>query len=174
MKLRFTALTPLPLLLSLAAAAQTPTPAPPPIKMGLWQSSVTVKMSGMDNLPPSAAAASTHTMVYRSCMTADSWNKAMQSMQSAQQKMDCTTSRMQQDSHQLSFDESCTAQQGYTSSIHVQMLLDSDEAMHGTSNVKMTGPAFPQGMSMSSTITSKFISSDCGDIKPGEQKPANP
>jgi hypothetical protein len=68
----------------------------------------------------------------------------------------------------------CSGQQGFNTSIHVKMFLDSDEGMHGTVNVKMTGANFPQGMSVTSTITSKFLSSDCGDIKPGESKPVHP
>jgi len=58
MKLRLLSPAFLPLLLSFAAlaAAQIPTIAPPPIKMGLWQSSVTVNMSGIEqpNMPSGA------------------------------------------------------------------------------------------------------------------------
>ena len=152
---------------SAVASAQVPNIAPPPIKMGLWQSSVTVNAGGM-------APGAGHPITNQSCYTPDSWKQAMQQMQSRQQKMTCTTSNMQQNSHKMSFDGQCTADQGMTVSYHVEMFLDSDEAMHGTSAVKMSGPQFPQGMSMSSAISSKFISSDCGAIKPGESKPVHP
>jgi hypothetical protein len=164
MNLRLTAAVPLPLLLSCAilAAAQVPNIQPPPIKMGLWQSTVTITSSAMG--PASHAGSSTH----QSCYTPDSWKESMESMQSrAPQDIKCTTSNIHQDSHSVSFDGECDSQQGYTVTYHVEMFLDSDSAMHGTSNAKMSGPMFPQGMSISSAISSKFISPDCGDIKPG-------
>jgi len=172
MKIRLT-LASLPLLLSFMAlapalaSAQLPNIAPPPIKMGLWQSSVTINAGGM-------GAAGGRGVTRQSCYTPDSWKDAMQKMQSREQKMTCTTSNMQQDPHKLSFDGQCTADQGITVTYHVEMFLDSDEAMHGSSSVKMSGPQFPQGMTMSSVINSKFVSSDCGDIKPGESKPVHP
>lgn len=175
MFLRCVRLFPLPLFLLLTslAAAQTDPLAPPPIKMGLWQSEVSVDLSGIPNMP-SGAASAPKTSTHQSCMTPDSWKKAMQSLHNQQPSVNCTTSNMQQDAHHLSFDEQCSTQQGYNTSIHVDMQLDSDQAMHGTSAVKMSGPAFPQGMTMNSTIRSKFLSADCGSLKPGEAKAVNP
>jgi hypothetical protein len=172
MKIRFVPYASLPLLLSFAAlaAAQVPTIAPPPIKMGLWQSSITVKSGGMG---PMAGAGNT-TSAHQSCFTPDSWKQSMQAMQSRQQKMNCTTSNFQQDSHEISFDGQCTTDQSINVNYHVEMFLDSDSAMHGTTTSKMSGPMFPQGVTMSSSIASKFISSDCGDIKPGESKSIHP
>ncbi|MFY9745456.1 MAG: DUF3617 family protein [Acidobacteriaceae bacterium] len=177
MKIRLAALA-LPLLLSFAALAQTTPVNPPPIKMGLWQSSVTVNMSGMPanpNMPSGAGGSMTH--VNQSCMTPDSWRDAFRNMQQRRQQAasaNCSTLNVSQDAHQVTFDMNCSSQQGFNTNIHVQMLLDSEEAMHGNANVKMSGPNFPQGMSMTSVITSKFVSSDCGDVKPGESKPVHP
>lgn len=154
-------------------AAQTGAGSPPPIRMGLWQSEVSVNLSGMENLPPGAGA--DRTSVHQSCMTPDSWKKSMQAMRGQQpSRVNCTTANMQQDSHRIAFDEQCTAEQGYNTNVHVEMFLDSQEAMHGTAAVKMTGPAFQRPISMNSTITSKFLSKDCGDIKPGEERAVNP
>ena len=178
MKIRLAALA-LPLLLSFAALLAQTTPVnPPPIKMGLWQSSVTVNMSGMPanpNMPSGAGGSMTH--VNQSCMTPDSWRDAFRNMQQRRQQAasaNCSTLNVSQDAHQVTFDMNCSSQQGFNTNIHVQMLLDSEEAMHGNANVKMSGPNFPQGMSMTSVITSKFVSSDCGDVKPGESKPVHP
>ena len=154
-------------LFSVAAAAQIPNVAPPPIKMGLWQSSVTLNSTGM-------GLAGGHPITSQSCYTPDSWKHSMQKMQSRHPSANCTTSNMQQDSHKLSFDGQCSEAQGMSVTYHVEMFLDSDEAMHGSSRAKMSAPQFPQGMSMNSVINSKFISSDCGDIKPGESKPVHP
>jgi hypothetical protein len=134
--------------------------------MGLWQSSVTLNSTGM-------GPAGGHPIASQSCYTPGSWKQSMQKMQSRQPGMNCTTSNMQQDSHKLSFDGQCSENQGTNVTYHVEMFLDSDEAMHGSSSAKMSGPQFPQAMTMTSVISSKFISADCGDIKPGESKPVH-
>src|ERR1700733_9807088 len=121
---------------SAVASAQVPDIAPPPIKMGLWQSSVTLTSTAM-------GPAGGHPITNQSCYTPDSWKQAMQKMQSRQPNMNCTTSNMQQDSHKLSFDGQCSANQGMSITYHVEMFLDSDEAMHGSSSAKMSGPQFP-------------------------------
>jgi len=166
------------LLLSVASLAPaqstvpvTPTPplTPPPVKMGLWQSSVTINMSGMPNMP-SGAGSTTH--VNQSCMTPDNWKDAFRNMQQRRQQMsaNCTTTNYSQDAHQLTLDMSCTSEQGMNTNMHIQMFLDNDSAMHGSATTKISGAAFPQGMVVNSTISSKFLSSDCGDVKPGEGK----
>jgi hypothetical protein len=170
------------LLWSAALACAQSTPAPPPIKMGLWQSSVTVDMSNMPGMAQGSGGSMTH--VNQSCMTPDSWRDAFRSMQQRRQQANanCTTSNFTQDSHQMTLDMACSSQQGFNSKIHVKMFLDSEEAMHGTASVNISAPAgmgapnapqgaMPQNMAITSTIKSKFISSDCGDVKPGESKP---
>jgi hypothetical protein len=169
MQFRLAPVLPLLFFAALAAAQDPVMPniAPPPIKMGLWQSSVTITSSSMGQ----AGRAITN----QSCYTPDSWKQSMQAMQARQQqKLNCTTSNLQQDSHSLSFDGQCSADQGYSINYHIQMVLDSDSAMHGSSTTKMNGPMFPQGMAVSSAISSKFLSSDCGTLKPGESKPVHP
>lgn len=150
-----------------AQIAQT-TPAPPPLRMGLWQSEIAVEISGM---PGSNAP---RTIVKQSCMSAESWKQALQQMQSQRQPVSCTTSNLQQDEHHVSFDEACTAEQGISSTMHIEMQLDSEEAMHGTTSVNISGPGVPEGISMKSRIQSKFLTTDCGDLKPGEQRDAPP
>lgn len=148
------------------ALAQT-APAVPPLKMGLWQSEVTVEISGM----PSGTGAP-RTIVKQHCMTEESWKRSMQEMQGQQNNASCKMSNLQQDEHHLSFDENCTSQQTYTVAAHIDMHLDSEEEIHGTASMNMSGSGLPQGMSMKSTIRSKFVKSDCGDLKPGDQRDA--
>jgi hypothetical protein len=155
-------------LFSLAAVAAAQTPTPPPMKMGLWQSDVTVQMSGMPNgvtVPP-------RTVTTQSCMTPDTWKNSLQNFQNRQPNMpvNCTASNVEQDSHHYSADVQCTAQQGMSTAVHVDIQFDSDESMHGTTSASMSGPNMPSGMQMNSTIQSKFLSSDCGDVKPGQGK----
>lgn len=161
---------PLLLILAASAAAQTGSGSPPPIRMGLWESEVNVTMSGM----PMGDTSTVHASIHHSCMTSDSWKKSLENLHGSQTVPNCTTANMQQDAHKLSFDEDCSSEQGINTSVHVEMLLDSEEEMHGTVAMKMSGPAFPQGMSANSTIHSKFVSADCGSVKPGEQKDVNP
>lgn len=167
MKIQFAVRTSLPLLVFFAtiAAAQVPTVAPPPVKMGLWQSSVTIS-AGMG---PAG-----RTSTSESCYTPDTWKQNMQRMQSRGQKLNCTTSNFQQDSHQITFDGQCAMDQGMNVNYHIQMFLDSDSAVHGTTTSKVSGPMFPQGMTVSSAISSKFISPDCGALKPGESRDVHP
>jgi len=168
MTLRFASLVSLASLLAFTAfaSAQDATPAPPPIKMGLWQSSVTVNMSNMPNMPNGGSM----THVNQSCMTPDSWKDAFRNMQQRRQQAsaNCTAANVSRDAHQLTIDMSCSSTQGFNTNIHVQMFLDNESAMHGTAVTKMSGPNFPQGMVVNSTISSRFVSSDCGDVKPGE------
>jgi hypothetical protein len=168
MNLRFAAPATLATLFSLAALASAQTITPPPMKMGLWQSEVTIQMSGMPNgmsMPP-------RTMVSQSCLTPDTWKDSLRSMQNRQRNpsADCTTANVQQDGHHYSADVQCSTAQGMSGTIHVDMQFDSDESMHGTTTANFGGGNAPQGMSMNSTIKSKFMSSDCGDVKPGQGK----
>jgi Protein of unknown function (DUF3617) len=176
MKTRFAFSVLLPLLLTfvalatLTAAAQEPAVMPPPVKMGLWQSESTTTVSGAPDTPMGKAMGNGHTTVTQGCLTPESWAKEMQGMEQRRHNADCTTSNFKQDSHRFSLDESCGSGQGYSSNVHFEMLIDDSENAHGQGDVKMTGPAFPQGMSMHMTMKTKFISSDCGDVKPGEGK----
>ena len=168
MKLRFA----FPLLLAVATVslAQNPEIQPPPMKMGLWQTESHTEVSSADNSPiAQAMAAHARTVVSQGCMTPETWKEGLQNMQKKRQSADCKVSNMQQDTHKISFDEQCS-EQSYSSNVHFEMLLDNEETMHGTATVRMNGPMFPSGMTMNMKMNSKFLSSDCGDVKPGDGK----
>jgi Protein of unknown function (DUF3617) len=167
MNLRSVAPATLAALFSFAALASAQS-GPPPMKMGLWQSEVTVQMTGM----PNGASMPSRTMTSQSCMTLDSWKDSLQGAQNHQPNasVKCTRSNVQQDGHHYTADVQCSGQQGGSTTIHVDMQFDSDESMHGTTTMSLSGPNAPSGMQMSSTIKSKFLSSDCGDVKPGQGK----
>ena len=171
MKLRLAVLALLTLLFAVPAATSAQTA--PPIKMGLWQHDVTVQMSGMPD-----GMASSHSVSSQSCYTPDTWKYALQNMQNHRQvpNTNCTTSNMEQDPHHVSFDMVCTVsgRDAFNTTIHVDMQFDSDEAMHGTTTTNMAGPNMPPGMAMTATIKSKFLNSDCGNVKPPEVKDAPP
>lgn len=163
--------TTLPLLFCAAVAgAQMQTLKPPPLKMGLWQSTVTMQMAGMPNMPAGTAGPMGKPTTRQYCMDQGSWQKAMITSQQSMQRANCTMANVDQDTHHLAFDESCSVQGGMNMTMHMQMTWDNDESLHGTSTSKMTGPQFPQGMTMDMTIDSKFVSADCGGLPPGQSK----
>lgn len=172
MKLRLSTVATLPLLLSLAPLASAQTPEPPPVKMGLWQSESTTTVEGAAANSPMAQAMTRggRTNVSQGCLTPETWKNEFQHMQQQQRDTNCTQSNFQQDAHHVSFDEKCGQQGGYASSVHFEMLVDDAENAHGHANVSMSGPAFPQGMTLHMAIKSKYLSANCGDVKPGEGK----
>lgn len=151
------------------ASAQLDNLGPPPVKMGLWQSTVTSQMSGMPNMP--AGIPASKPIVSQSCMTADDWQKGMTQMQQdlQREKMQCSNVKLQHNGNQYLFDEQCGAN-GYNTTIHIEWNIDDQENMHGSSNAQISGAGMPAGMTMHGTMTSKYLSSDCGSIKPGESK----
>jgi hypothetical protein len=177
MKLRIPAIATLPLLCSFAALASAQTAemlaGPPPVKMGLWQSESTTSIEGAPANSPMAQAM-THggsANVSQGCLTPDTWKNDFQNMQRHQPDANCSQSNFQQDAHHVTFDESCASGQGgYSNNVHFEMLIDDMENAHGHADVKMTGPAFPQGMTMHITMKEKYLSSNCGDVKPGKSK----
>lgn len=169
MNLRIATFATLPLLASLASIAAAQTLEPPPIKMGLWQSEVTTTMEGMPTMP--SGMGSGHTIVTQGCLTPDTWKKDIQGMQQHMHNTNCTLSNFEQDSHHVSFDQACTsAQAGFSSNTHFEMLIDDPENGHGHADTKMTGSNIPQGMAMHMTMKTKYLSADCGSVKPGEGK----
>lgn len=148
--------------------AQTP-PAVPPLRMGLWESEITVEISGF---PGGTGVPS--TLVKRHCMQPESWKETMQQMQNQNPSAGCTTANLQQDEHHVAFDQTCKGTDGFLATAHVEMQLDSKEEMHGNLSMKVTAQGLPQPMTSKSTFKSKFIQADCGDLKPGEQQDAPP
>jgi hypothetical protein len=158
------------LTLSTLALAQNPSVMPPPIKMGLWQSETTTAISGAPDSPMGRAMGNGRTTVTQGCLTPESWSKDIQGAQKHQQNTECTQSNFQQDSHKVTFDQACSNQGGYSTTIHFEMLIDDTENGHGFMDMKMSGAAFPQGMTMHMTMKTKYLSADCGSVKPGESK----
>jgi hypothetical protein len=149
--------------------------APPPIKMGLWQTETTTTMSGApDNPMGRAMGGGGRSTVTQGCLTPDTWTKEIRNAQQRRRAGECTQSNLQQDGHKLTYDEVCSNQGGYSTNIHFEMLFDDPENGHGSMDMKTSGAAFPQGMTMHMTMKSKYLSSDCGSVKPGEGKVVHP
>jgi hypothetical protein len=81
--------------------------------------------------------------------------------------MQCSFSNRTQTASAASFDIDCTGQAGSAKG-HTDLHLTDDDRVNSTSHILVT--ATSQGHTMTSTIdtstTAKFISADCGDVKP--------
>jgi hypothetical protein len=176
MRIRYALAASLPLLLSLAAVAAAQTLDVPPIKMGLWQTESTTSISGVPDNPMghAMAGAAGRSTVTQSCFTPETWTKGMQDARQRQHNAECSRSNLQQDSHKLTYDEVCTGQGGYSTNIHFEMLFDDAESAHGFMDMKTSGAAFPDGMTMHMNMKTKYLSSDCGSVKPGDGKIVHP
>jgi hypothetical protein len=162
-----------PFLLSFAALAAAATVAlaqitgPPPIKMGLWQSKTSSKLTGVENTPM-ARMATSQQHINQGCMTPETWKKDFADMQN-KSRQDCTPANVHRDGNKFSVDEVC-ADQKMKSSVHIEILVDDDEHTHGSGVVKASGAGLPQEMTANLTFSSHFLSSSCGEVKPGRGK----
>lgn len=150
----------------------------PPVKMGLWEATIHHTMTGL-TLPPEVIArlkaagrpmpGDDSTTVTQSCLTPAEWKKGFED---ARQNSDCTRTNMVENSHQLSFDMTCkTPNRPGSTTGHMEMFFDNPEHTHGTMHMTST-QMNQQGSTVNMTmkIEGHFISSNCGDIKPGEPK----
>jgi hypothetical protein len=144
----------------------------PPVKMGLWQTESTSTVTGLENTPMAAMAGrmgSGQTHKSQSCLTPETWRKGIQGI-NERQRNGCTMSNMEQNAHEVSFDQVCDSGGGSKHTAHVHILIDSDEHAHGTVVMKMEEPNFPQPVNINMNMTSQYLGSSCGDVKPGDGK----
>lgn len=162
-----------------------------PFKPGLWESTMTSSMTGMQmppdmearmsQMPPeaqerirSAMGGAPHTSVIHSCLTKeqfDKWNDDF--TKGKENDQNCTNSNVSQSAHERSFDVTCTSPNAKSTG-HVDMVFDSDEQGHGTVHMIRTATQGPQAMkpiTMDIKIDTRYIGADCGSIKPGEAQP---
>lgn len=159
-------------LLPLAAAAQSPSApqlTPPPIKMGLWKTTSTATIAGMQ-LPPEVEArlkamgksfGGPQTVNMLNCITREKW----QQMFDHSQSQSCTFSNVQQSSSGMSADLACNSTHS-TSTGHMQMTYDSSEKMHGSFHMQVTAASRPQPMTVDSTYQGAYQGSDCQGVSP--------
>jgi Protein of unknown function (DUF3617) len=161
--------------------------APIPVKPGLWETQVSV--SHVTALPPEAEAkiaalpaaqqAQVRSMMggsaggapvvttKQACIAAGATMDSMLNRAQQTPGMQCTFSNRVQTATGASFDMSCTMQQGSASGHTSFHLIDGDH-VSSTSHMTVTGSS--QGHTMNSTMDSttsaKFVSADCGNVKP--------
>jgi hypothetical protein len=143
------------------------------VKLGLWEMTTSVQMSGMPAPEPSgkmtpeekarldaamkgaaAAAATPHTT--RTCLTREKLDKSLfqDSQQSCKQTMITNTATVN------AFKFECTGQPPSTGEFHFEAL--TPESVKGTGTFTMTGST---RMTSRMTMTAKWIGESCGDVK---------
>ena len=129
-----------------------------PIKPGLWENTTN------SPLGPAGARTITRQVCYSDKMTVDQYVS-----QSAQRTpgFQCTLSNQKVTAHSFSADQSCSGN-GMTAKSHFEVSLPDPDHMISNSHIDMSGTmqGRPMNMSRDSTITGKFVSPDCGSVKP--------
>jgi hypothetical protein len=154
-------------------------PATPPVKMGLWESTITSTIGGL-TIPPDVAArlqamgrpvpgSTPHTSVTQSCMTKEEWAKSIEKMNNSNETK-CTYTNRNFTSSKFSFDMSCASERGGVFTGHFEMLVDDDEHTHGSAHMKSEGGPNGNPLTIDTTLSTRYLSADCGDVKPGEGK----
>lgn len=138
------------------AAALFQMPASPPMKMGLWESTTSTKMSGVDM--PAGMAMPNMTIKVRSCMTPESYAKALGS---SQRMKDCTRSNEVWTAKSYTFDMVCNSGQAKG---HAEITFDSAEASHAKIHVSVNGGG--RAIETDATTDAHFVSADCGSVTP--------
>lgn len=159
-----------------AQSAMSPS-TPPPVKMGLWETTVTSQITGLQ-LPPEVIeklkqmgrevpGSAPHTSVSRACLTPAQWQKDMEEMNKPRSS-DCDMKKREVSPTKYSLDMSCKTEQGMTMTGHWEMNVVDSEHAHGSGHMASDQPG-PNGQTFAANMTldSKYLGADCGDVKPG-------
>ena len=125
-----------------------------PIRAGLWETQVSVN-HGSPIAGHSCFSAGTTLSDY---LTAT--NKAVSGTR-------CSVADKAQTAHGIAYDTACNGP-SMSSKGHIDFQLPDAEHFNGTSHTTVTGnvQGTPVNMTMDKTFTAKFVSSDCGSVKP--------
>lgn len=162
----------------------------PVAKPGLWE--MQVSMTHKTALPPEAEAriaampqaqqdqvrammsgggmgggSQPTTITKQVCITPQSSMDSMLNQSQQSPGMKCSFTNRVQTEHGASFDISCTGPTGSATG-HSQFRMVDDDHVSSTTHMTVTGSS--NGHTMNSTVdstsTGKFVSTDCGDVKP--------
>lgn len=148
--------------------------APPPIKMGLWKTTTTSAIAGLQ-IPPEVAAkmqamgrsfGQPQTVNTLSCITPEKWKQIF----NHQRDQNCQLSNQQQSSSGMSADITCTSSRGPETTGHIDMTFDSDSQMHGKMHMTVNTQSQPQPMNIDTTMQSTYQGADCQGVSPDSPK----
>ena len=150
----------------------------PPIKMGLWQTTSTSTMTGIQ-IPPEVAArlqamgrplptAEPRTTVVQSCATPEKWKQMFQHLQ---HHGDCEFHNEHQTSSTLTADMACKSTDGrYSTNGHIDVSFVSEEKIHGKVHVETVMESQPQPIVTDMSFESVYQGADCHGVSPNEGK----
>jgi hypothetical protein len=124
-----------------------------PIKMGLWEK--TMVTSNGDGAPA--------TMKARSCITPEEWQRMAAN---AQKPHDGCTMNTVKTANGYTFNGTCNIPQGPTLVINGSQTIQDSE--HIVSESHSTSTTNAKTRKTDSHSTSRFLSSSCGSVKPGD------
>ena len=125
-----------------------------PIKAGLWETQVSVNHGS----PIAGRSCFSTGTTLGDYLTAT--NKAVAGTQ-------CSVSNKAQTAHGIAYDTACNSP-SMSSKGHIDFQLPDAEHVNGTSHTTVAGTAqgSPVNMAIDKTFNAKFVSSDCGSVKP--------
>ncbi len=132
-------------------------PATPPMRMGLWESTATSKMTGVN--VPQGGAMPNSTFKIRACMTPENYAK---NFGASQRQKDCMLSNEVWTVKRYSWDMTCKSS---NVTGHFEGTFDSKESTHSVMHMSMN-PGGNRPMQMEMTVQAHFVSADCGKITP--------
>jgi uncharacterized protein DUF3617 len=177
----------LSLALPLAAAfTHAQSAASAPVKPGLWETTITSNMQMQlppeiqariaamtpqqqammkANMPGGMGGGTPMNSKTRSCSTGQSVQDLLN--QAQQKGSQCKLTNQTQSATGMSFDISCTMQEG-TASGHSSFTMADKDHVNGTTHMtaNMNESGRPVSMTIDSTLSSKYLGADCGDVKP--------
>jgi hypothetical protein len=149
------------------------------MKMGLWE---TVSVTTMQ-LPPAMAekmaaaggmagamGGAPRTDTIKSCITPESWQKAIS--RSNSMRGDCTYTDKTITATGMTFAVTCSTRGGGTTKISGKATFDGPEKATSTAHMEMAMPSMPGGGAMTTDVkgTMRYLGPDCGDVKPYTDK----
>jgi len=152
---------------------------PMDVKPGLWETTVSTQMAGMPPIPPEALARLTpeqraqmeavlkqragqgpRTTTSKSCVTKDELNKPLTFNDTMEKSCKSTIVRSSSSEQEIRLDCNQSGMQG-TITMHIQAA--DSENVKGTMQMNASGGN--NKMTTQSSFRSKWVGSDCGDLK---------
>jgi len=136
-----------------------------PIKPGLWEDTST---SSMLSGAPGGARPRTTQVCYTASLSMDDYlNQLLKQTPGVQ----CTMSNRVATAHSVTVDEMCTATMNggaFKTNGHIVLEIPDSEHISSKTHSTMSGTmqGRPMDMTLDLTTSAKFISSDCGNVKP--------
>lgn len=144
------------------------------VKLGLWETTTQTNISGqlpvspdqMANLTPeqrarieqAMKASSGKPMTYKSCLTKEKLDRGY----GFDNHKECRHNLVTSNAHNIEVQMSCTEKQGEKINVLVKVEAVSSTDVKGTTHMTMEGGG--RTMSSDGSLTSKWISSDCGSV----------